>query len=105
MELAGAAALPAAGLAGIPAAAPDKADPIFAAIERHRVAWEALDRGGDALAEVFTPEAHAEIIRLNDQLDSASEAMIETNPATLLGAIALLRYAAEIPECLTQPFG
>jgi hypothetical protein len=89
--LAGAAALP---TATIPALAAEP-DPIFAAIEVHRAAWAALEKGCSRLSDTSTPESEAEFDRLNDAVEEAAGTLVDTQPTTMAGAVALLRYAAE----------
>jgi hypothetical protein len=69
-------------------------DPIFEAIERHRLAWAELGDRCSALDEAGTPEARAEEHRLNKAVNEARDEMIEIEPTTLAGAVALLRYVA-----------
>jgi hypothetical protein len=67
-------------------------DPIFAAIERHRQAEAAL------LAFEYAEEddaALAEMDRLCDVTDAAAWALVETQPTTLAGCIAILKYVAD----------
>jgi hypothetical protein len=71
------------------------ADPIYAAIERSRLAWAELEAHCSALSDAGTPEAHAEELRLNHRVSAADEKMVETDPTTIAGAVALLRYVAD----------
>jgi hypothetical protein len=63
-------------------------DPIYAAIEAHRVAYAAYD----AAAE--TPdEENDEAFR---SLDISSQALMQAEATTLAGLTALLRYVAQL---------
>lgn len=62
-------------------------DPIFAAIERHRVAAAALDKAADAEQPVFN--------KLQNQDTTFAQALMETVPKTQAGLLALLRYVQE----------
>ena len=79
----------------IPAAAAPMPDPIFAAIEAHRAAWAALEKDCSRLSDESTPEAEAEFYRLNDAVEEAAGILVETQPTTMAGAVALLRHVAE----------
>jgi hypothetical protein len=70
-------------------------DPIFAAIEAHRAAWAALEKGCKWLDDESTPETEAEFDRLNDAVEEAACTLVDTQPTTMAGAVALLRHAAE----------
>jgi hypothetical protein len=61
------------------------ADPIFAAIEQHRLADAAYE---DALA------AREESERAGKQADAVLLALLRTKPETLAGCLAALRYIA-----------
>jgi hypothetical protein len=90
--LAGIAAAP---TLAAPALALSGPDPIFAAIEAHRATWAELNTRCSALSDEGTPEADAELQRIMDvDFDAACE-LADTEPMTLAGAVALLRYAAE----------
>jgi hypothetical protein len=67
-------------------------DPIYAAIARHRGDYEEHNNKVSALDEAGTPEAEAENQRLMDVLRQAEIDMIDTEPTTIAGAAALLRY-------------
>lgn len=67
-------------------------DPIFAAIEAHRKAWDNLGCCS-ALDEIGTPEAMAELDALWLVEENCRVAL--TNPTTLPGAAALLRHLAQ----------
>jgi hypothetical protein len=98
------------------------ADPVFAMIERHRAElanYETCDaavQAGHAQAYPVLPippdVAHTpEIAKYNalcDALDEASgnlfraeRALVETEPTTVAGAVALLRYLAEFEQLTT----
>jgi hypothetical protein len=79
----------------IPAAAAPMPDPIFAAIEAHRAAWAALEKDCSQLSDASTPEAEAEFDRLNDAVEEAAGTLVDTQPTTMAGAVALLRHVAE----------
>jgi hypothetical protein len=74
------------------------ADPIYAAIERHRVAWADLDSRCFALADAYTPEAEAEQARLSEAVSVTEANLANVEPTTLAGSIAVLRYVAETQE-------
>jgi hypothetical protein len=73
-------------------------DPIFAAIERHRATWAELNTRCSALSDAGTPEAEAELDRIMDADGEAAGELAGTEPMTLAGAIALLRYVAECDD-------
>src|SRR5271154_634193 len=80
-------------------AAPAPVDPIFAAIERHRVAFDAW---GDVLArQDVLPED--ELIRVEEKAARLAEsetlmAIFVTGPATLDGARAAIDYLSGLDE-------
>jgi hypothetical protein len=101
--LAGAPAVAAAALAGSNALAIAEAkaaevDPIFAAIERHRAAEEVGNSRCSALDEAGTAEAEEELGALYDAIGTAEDELRETEPTTIAGAVALLRYVARVVE-------
>jgi hypothetical protein len=67
-------------------------DPIYAAIARHREAYNEHNDRCSALDEADTPEAEAENNRLMKVLGEAEDDMREIEPTTMVGAVALLRY-------------
>lgn len=73
-------------------------DPIFAAIECHRMASEEHNRKCSALADLKTPEGDAEEMRLIEASLAARDEMKETEPTTIAGAVALLRYISDAAE-------
>jgi hypothetical protein len=106
------AAVPAAVIPAVsaPAAEPD---PVFAAIEAHRRAYDDLDAFADELAAAeqaawHAPrgqrraankrlkEAYAAQGRLCDILDDATARFVATVPHTLAGAAAALAYVREL---------
>ena len=91
--------MPAAAAALAPATATalgrmpaDGADPIFAAIEVHKKAMQALSAAYSAQGE--TEEDSPEIDDANDRHEDALFDFLTTAPVTLAGAIAALDYAA-----------
>ena len=58
-------------------------DPVFAAIERHRQAWEALNGAGDDQA------------RWHETLLTAETELVDTRPTTSAGVAALRAYHQE----------
>jgi hypothetical protein len=90
--LAGAASLPAISIPAI--AAVTEPDPIHAAIEAHRAAWARLE---DHLRK-STAEDEAEEERLNAVIADAEDGLSATEPTTIAGAVALLRYVVEHRE-------
>ena len=103
--LAGIAAAPAFAA---PALALSEPDPIFDLIERHRVAYAAVDA---ALKEIATanerPEFDSSAV---EALEKAEHALFDeryeidlqlaqTRPATLVGIVAIMRYRRELKTC------
>ena len=66
-----------------------RADPIFIAIERHRVADAAWDDALDRDAEESVKSERQELERI------ALIALLHAKPQTLAGALAALRYLAD----------
>ena len=73
-------------------------DPIFAAIEAHRVTWADLRARCSALDEAGISEADAELDRIMAVDNEAAGELADVKPTTLAGAIALLRHSVEISE-------
>jgi hypothetical protein len=97
--LAGAAAIPTTALpAAALAAMPLEPDPIFAAIEAHRARWSEFN-AWCALPEAGTEEGKAAENRLSDAEWEAAIALVEIEPTTMAGVIALLRYTVGVNEC------
>jgi len=95
--LAGAATLPALA---VPAVAGSLTpDPIFAAIERHRAAYEEHGRVLEAVNAEEDPETHwtndERVAAACDADCDALRALVQTVPATFAGAAAMLRYLVE----------
>ena len=96
------ASLAAAPVAGLPALALSEGapDPIFAAIERHKVAWGVFNDGcsitDEVLAEqqgrIVTPEDEATWERISAAEIAAMNALAETPPQTVAGLLAALDY-------------
>jgi hypothetical protein len=95
--LAGAASLPA--LAAPAVADASVHDPIIAAIETHRVAWGEYNTRCSELDAANTPEGEAEWQQLYDAEAGAALQLFNTEPTTIVGAVALLRYVANFVEC------
>jgi hypothetical protein len=112
-----AAALPVAAFGNDAAqAAPD--DPIYAAIECHRAAWQEFSAKTTELSDTIwyhqqvmaagraaelrcvpeTPEADAENDRLNLIVNAAGNKLAKMKPTTMAGAIAMLRYANDVED-------
>lgn len=76
-----------------PAGASVHQDPILAAIQRHRAAFDAFQ---------IAPEGAASLVA-NDEYDAATEVLVATPSATRFGALALLAHLrwwlAEESEC------
>jgi hypothetical protein len=70
---------------------PKKADPIFAAIEAHRAAAAELGRKGSLL-----PGNSDELDKLEEAEFEKLCGLVEIRPTTRDGAIALLRYVADV---------
>jgi hypothetical protein len=81
----------AADAAAAKAAAPDS-DPIYAAIEHHRVAEEALAARCSYLADLDTPEAEEELSALSEAESDARDELMKVGPTSTAGVAALLRY-------------
>jgi hypothetical protein len=78
---------------------PDEgSDPVFAAIEAHRAAWEVLAADYSRLADDETPAAQAKLEKLNQAVSDARDALANTEPTTMAGAIALLRYVSKYAD-------
>jgi hypothetical protein len=84
--------------AALPALLAQEPDPIFAAIESHKSAWAALGAECPYLSEQDTPEAEARLDELHDAVSEADEALIEGEPTTVAGMIALFRYVADFQK-------
>ena len=71
-------------------------DPIFAAIEAHRLAWDELSRKLPTLDEADDEDENAkrELDRLNDAIDAAEGELIDVIPTSIAGIVAVLEYAA-----------
>jgi hypothetical protein len=95
--LAGAAAAPIAAVAGKAAAAamPVRGDPIFAAIEAHRCAWDELCKNCSRLDREDTEQSKREFNQLNEAIEEASDGLLDVLPTTIAGVSALLTYAAD----------
>jgi hypothetical protein len=94
--LAALAGTAAAGVSALPAgaAAPIEPDPIYAALKRHRLAWNDLNSQCSALAD--TAEAEAALDALHDaELEARNEL---SEPTTIAGAAALLYYVSDMEE-------
>jgi NADH dehydrogenase/NADH:ubiquinone oxidoreductase subunit G len=101
--LAGLALAPTAGLA----ATTTEVDPIFTVIEKHREAWKAFAAAASAAADVQVElvnrrersdenaayvDAQAGADGLGEVAEELKEALLETQPPTLAGALAAIRY-------------
>jgi hypothetical protein len=121
--LAGGVGVGAVGLVGSAAFA-GTGDPSFSLIERHRAQLAKCDALGAASsathAEAFLPDSTFEDVRrrrqthapeiarydacydawnaAGDELFQAERALVETEPTTVAGAVAMLRYAAELEQ-------
>jgi hypothetical protein len=90
-------------LAQATAAAPADADPIFAAIERHKAAEARYDAACGLTDEVaarcegraITPADHREFDAASESADDALRGFIETTPATLAGVRGFLRHCID----------
>jgi hypothetical protein len=95
--LAGLAALPAA----LPAAAATEPDPIYAAIEKHRVLSADFDAALSISARLIGPEfdaADAITSDANVKLLNHADILICSQPTSLAGVIALMRYASGLEQ-------
>jgi hypothetical protein len=82
------------------APAPSKRDPIFAAIKRHRAAWKGLDSRCGLYTDDEAPEAQAALAALHDEVGAAVDDLNNTEPTTIAGGVALLRYVASKREMI-----
>ena len=90
-----------AALPALPAA-----DPVFAAIERHKVAWARLDGACTLTDEVLarqqgrtiTPADEAENSAANDDETAAFFAVISAVPQSRAGARALIEYVRRLDD-------
>ena len=87
MLLRGAAVMP---IAGLPASAAAD-DPIFAAIESHRAAWDAFA----TMIKTAISDDDPRIDVASDAEEKAAIAILDVTPLTIPGVIALLKHAAE----------
>lgn len=85
----------ATSMGGLPASSAT-VDPIYAAIERRRAAYETAESRCAAFDESGTAEAEEEQLTAIDVLTTAENELRETEPTTIAGAVALLRYIADI---------
>ena len=110
------AAGPAAAVFGALAlsAAIPSVDPIFAAIERHRAAWDAFGAAGPAADNILAKQQGRVVTQSDcDALDAASEfereafgEMLNTSPTTLPGLRAAVEHLAEIERgCVPEASG
>lgn len=110
--VAGLAAAPVAALPAIANKIPADADPIFAAIERHKAAearyCAACGLTDEAAAQnedrVVTAEDHAEFTAAAVNSDDALDAFLSTTPMTVAGVRAFLRHCID-EESLEQDLG
>jgi hypothetical protein len=76
------------------------ADPIFAAIERHKTAWTAFVETVDSLDNVEGEQEGSEegirYMEANAAANGALEAFLATPPTTLAGLRAALEYVVEV---------
>jgi hypothetical protein len=97
-------------LAILPALANSPVDPVFAAIERHKVAWAAFVETCDPLDNVEgeqegTKEELA-YMEASGAADEALAAFLATPPTTLAGLHAALAYAVEVDsDCMPDNSG
>ena len=93
------------------AAVAQEADPIYAAIERHKAAWSAFSEACDRTDEVavherggvVTAEDEAFFEAANDAEVVALDALLATAPATIAGVRAVIAYIADFDHaCLTE---
>ncbi len=110
--VAGLAAAPVAGLPAIASEIPADADPIYAAIERHKAAearyCAACGLTDEVAAQdedrVVTAEDHAEFTAAQINSDDALDAFLSTTPMTVAGVRAFLRHCID-EESLEQDLG
>ena len=91
-ETAGAAVLPA-----LPAVqSGPRCDPIHAAIEAHKHAWDELEQ---ALTEANRAGVEdPDVDHLHTRIDDAADGLVDVLPTSLAGVVALLSYAAEFAQ-------
>ena len=91
-ETAGAAVLPALpAVQGGP-----RCDPIHAAIEAHKHAWDELEQ---ALTEADRAGVEdPDVDHLHTRIDDAADGLVDVLPTSMAGVVALLSYAAEFAQ-------
>src|SRR5262249_48541562 len=96
--LAGAVTVPALSISGIAVGSP-LVDPIFAAIERHRLANDRVD-AAVALAERsgWATEENRAVVETDEIWWQSLTALIKTEPTTLAGVAALLEHVLKLDE-------
>jgi hypothetical protein len=74
-----------------------KPDPILAVIEAHKRAWDDLGECSvlDQAARRGDKEAARKLNRLGKAVDDATAKLVDLSPTTIVGAAALLAYAAD----------
>lgn len=97
LALAGITAGATAGLAASAVQACTLPDPIFAAIERHRRAWDDLNVISDLTEAAENGDKNAELKadQLHEAVNNATDRLLDVVPTTIAGVSALLDYAAE----------
>lgn len=81
-----------------------KPDPIFELIEAHREAWARyveLNEAPETPADP-PPDLAALLHKLDQSADAAMDKLMETAPATLAGAAAVIRYFIKIDDDFTR---
>ena len=69
-------------------------DPVFTAIERHRQAVQAWLAACDAASVRYDPAAEAIVDAASDRVGDALIDWLTTQPTTIAGVLATLKYAA-----------
>lgn len=92
-----ATALPALAIPAV-ALASTEPDPIFAAMETHRLAWSENERECSELDEAASAgddQAKRKLRQLSDAVDATADALVDIVPTTLGDIGALLEYAVD----------
>jgi hypothetical protein len=84
--------------------APSEPDPIYAAIERHRIVWAELGSRCQALSDLDTLELNAALAPIHEAVENAEADLIDPAVTTIAGAVELLRYVAEMEREEDKPF-
>jgi hypothetical protein len=92
------------------AASAETVNPIFAALERHRAAWDAVLATADPADEVLAWQEGRTVSEAdeaaNDAENAAKEALMNTTPLTLAGVkAAIAHFVAWDEGCIPETSG